>query len=77
MIAFHINSPSYGNSSLDIPNVSTFPVDVLNKEVVRSKRPNVFQVHLAKNESNSAIAYSKGMIVAYGSTSGIPEFANP
>lgn len=29
MIAFHMNSPSYGKSTLDVPSVSTGPVDVL------------------------------------------------
>lgn len=66
MIAFHINSPSYGKSSLDVPGVSTVP---------KSKYPNTSEVHLAKNASSSGIAYSKGMIVAYGSASGLPEFA--
>lgn len=78
IIAFHINSPSYGKSSLDVPSVSTVPVDVLKEEVaqaIRSKYPNTSEVHLAKNASSSGIAYSKGMIVAYGSASGLPEFA--
>lgn len=59
-------------------NVSTVPVDVLKEEVahaIRSKYPNTSEVHLAKNASSGGIAYSKGMIVAYGSASGLPEFA--
>lgn len=42
---------------------------------IRSKYPNTSEVHLAKNASSGGIAYSKGMIVAYGSASGLPEFA--
>lgn len=78
MIAFHINSLSYGKSTLDVSNVSTVPLDVLKEEVaqaIRSKYPNTNEVHLANNASSSGIAYSKGMIVAHGSTSGLPEFA--
>lgn len=54
LIAFHINSPSYGKSSLDVLNVSTVPVDVLKEELahaIRSKYPNTSEVHLAKNPS--------------------------
>lgn len=78
MIAFHINSPSYGKHSLDVSGVSTVPVDVLRGEVVesvRSKYPNIFDVCLARNASKDGITYSKGMVVAYGSVSGLPEFA--
>ncbi len=78
MIAFHINSPSYGKSNVEVSTVSTVPVDVLRKEVAQaiiSKYPNTSEVHLAKNASSSGIAYSNSMIVAYGSTSGLPEFA--
>lgn len=78
MIAFHINSPSYGTSSLDVSNVSTVPVDVLKEEVaeaIKLKCPGTSEVHLAKNASSSGIVYSNGMIVAYGSAGGLPEFA--
>ena len=78
MIAFHLNSPSYGKTSLDVSSVSTVPVDVLQEGVVqavRSKYPSTSEMHLANNASSSGIAYSKGMIVAHGSASGMPEFA--
>lgn len=78
MIAFHINSPSYGKSSLDVLNVSTVTVDVLKEELayaIQSKYPNTSEVHLAKNATSGGIPYSKGTIVAYGSASGLPEFA--
>lgn len=78
MIAFHLCSPSYGKSSIDVPHVSTLPVDVLKEEVaqaIRLKYPNTSEVQLTKKASSSAVAYSEGMIVAHGSTSGLPEFA--
>lgn len=54
------------------------PVDVLNKEVVlalRQKYPDISQVNLAKSVTARGINYHNGMIVACGSTSGMPEFA--
>lgn len=78
MLAFHMNSPSYGKSTLDVSHVSTVPVNVLKEEVVqafRSKFPSTSVVHLANKASNSGIHYNKGMIVTYGSVSGLTEFA--
>ncbi|XP_051813200.1 uncharacterized protein LOC127536542 isoform X4 [Acanthochromis polyacanthus] len=78
MIAFHISSPSYGKPCLDVPCVSTVPVDLLKDEVARAihlKYPNTDEVNLAKNATYWGIAYSKGMIVAHGSACGLPEFA--
>ena len=78
MIAFHLNSPSYGKTCLDIPNVSLFPVDLLNQEIalaVKSKYPETTEVHLAKVASMNGIQYNAGMIVVHGSASGLPEFA--
>lgn len=52
MIAFHINSPFYEKTSLDVRNVSIVPVDVLKEEVaqaIRSKYTNTCEVYLAKN----------------------------
>lgn len=77
MIAFHINSPSYGKSCLDVSTVSTLPVDVLKEEVaeaIKLKCPSTSEVHLAK-ASSKGIAYSNGMVVAHGSVAGLPEYA--
>ncbi|KAL7877515.1 hypothetical protein SRHO_G00041580 [Serrasalmus rhombeus] len=78
MIAFHIHSPSYGKSTLDVSSVSAVPIDILKEEVaeaIRLKCPSTSVVHLAKNVSSAGIAYSNGMIVAHGSVGGMPEFA--
>lgn len=78
MIAFHLCSPSYGKSSIDVPHVSTLPVDVLEEEMaqaIRLKYPNISEVQLAERASSSGIAYKEGMIVVHGSTSGLPELA--
>ena len=54
------------------------PVDVLNEEValsIKRKYPDVTEVNLAKNVSSNGLNYRNGMIVAHGSTGGLPEFA--
>lgn len=63
---------------MEVTNVSTVQVDVLNNEVVlafRQKYPDISQVHLAKNVTTKGINYRNGMVVACGSTAGMPEFA--
>ena len=78
LISYHIYSSSLGTSNLEVTNVSTVQVDVLNKEVVlalRQKYPDISQVHLAKNVTTRGINYRNGMLVACGSTAGMPEFA--
>lgn len=75
MIAYHINA-SHLKSSLEVTNLSTLPVDVLNKEVVaslRQKYPMKNEVHLAKNATNKGISYRIGMLISYGATSGLAE----
>ena len=77
MIACHMNA-SHRKSSLEVANVSTLPLDVLNKEMVanlRQKYPMLNEVHLAKNATNKGISYRIGMLIPYGSTCGLPEFA--
>ncbi|XP_063047290.1 uncharacterized protein LOC134441029 isoform X1 [Engraulis encrasicolus] len=78
MLAFHMTSPSYGKSTLDVPHVSTVPVSVLKEDVAQAflaKFPNASVVRLTKRACSSGIHYEKGMIVTYGSISGLTEFA--
>lgn len=78
MISYHIHSSSLSTSNLQVTNVSTVQVDVLNKEVVlalRQKHPDISQVHLEKNATTRANNYRNGTLVACGSTAGMPEFA--
>jgi len=77
-ISYHIYSSRLNTSNLEVSNVSTVQVDVLNKEVVlalRQKYPHISQVHLAKSVTTRGINYKNGMLVACGSTAGMPEFA--
>ncbi|KAK0133602.1 hypothetical protein N1851_030882 [Merluccius polli] len=65
-------------SNVEVKNVSIVPGDVLNEEVVlavRQKYPDISQVNLTKNCTTRGINYRNGMILACGSTAGMPEFA--
>ncbi|KAG7455571.1 hypothetical protein JOB18_020270 [Solea senegalensis] len=56
-----------------------FQPDVMNKEVVgslRQKYPEINDVHLAKNATIKGISYKIGMLIPYGSTGGLPGFAD-
>lgn len=44
VIAYHINA-SHLTSTVEVTNVSTLPVDVLNKEVVTSLRQKYFKIN--------------------------------
>lgn len=77
MIAYHI-SAVHLKSALEVGNVCTFPVDVLNKEVVasfRQKYPKLKDVLLTKSATIKGMSYRVGMLIPYGSTGGLPEFA--
>lgn len=78
MVGYYMYSSSLKKSSLEVTSVSTVPVDVLNEEValsIKRKYPDVTEVNLAKNVSSNGLNYRNGMIVAHGSTGGLPEFA--
>ncbi len=65
------------NPSLEVTNVSTLPLDVLNEDIalaVKQKHPHMDTVNLAKNVSYNGFNYRIGMVVAHGSLAGLPEF---
>ena len=78
LISYHLHSSSLSASNVEVTNVSIVPVDVLNEEVVlalRLKYPDISQVNLTKNVTTKGINYRNGMFLAFGSTAGMPEFA--
>ena len=78
MMAHYFQSPSLLKSELVVTNVSTVPLDVVKdnfKQAVKQKYPNLTVVHLAKTASYYGTKYSVGMILAVGSTGGLPDFA--
>lgn len=55
-----------------------FPLDVLNAEMVtnlRKKYPDINEVNLTKKATFKGNTYRTGMLIPYGSTGGLPEFA--
>ncbi len=77
MIAYHI-SALHLKTDLEVHHVSVLPEDVMNKEVVsslRQKNPKINDVHLAKSATIKGISYRIGMLIPYGSTGGLPDFA--
>lgn len=78
LISYHLHSSSLSTSNVQVRNVSIVPVDVLNEEVVlalRQKYPDISQVNLTKNVTTRGITYRNVMVLACGSTGGMPEFA--
>lgn len=78
MIAYHIRSPGLKKNTIEVTHVSTVPVDILNQQVastLRQDNPGITEVHLSKSVTFRGIRYRNGMIVAYGSAGGLPEFA--
>ncbi|KAK0131528.1 putative nuclease HARBI1 [Merluccius polli] len=76
MISYHLISSSFEKTALEITNVSTVPVDVLKQEIaqtIEQNFPGTTEVHLTKCMSSKGVHFN-GMIVAHGSTSGLPDF---
>lgn len=64
--------------ALSVVRVTSVPVDVLHvnvQESIRRISPSQSQVQLADTVTYQGTRYSKDMIVAYGSTAGLPDFA--
>lgn len=57
--------------------MSTVPVAVLKQEMaqtIEQKFPGTTEVHLTKCVSSKGVQLKNGMMVAHGSTSGLPDF---
>lgn len=77
MIGYHLSFPNIDKPVMDVSDVSTVPLDVLKEELVQAfkqRNPHVSEINLAKNVWSKEINYKPGMIVAYGSDGGLPEF---
>ena len=77
MISYHLRSSSFEETSLEVTNVSTVPLDVLKQEIaqtIENNFPGTTEVHLSKCVSSKGVHFRNGMIVAHGSTSGLPDF---
>lgn len=78
MMAYHLESVTTVRPSLTVSAVSTVSVDILHHDVQRDLRikfPDITHIQLTKNASVNGTNYRPGMIVVYGSSAGLPEFA--
>ena len=76
MISHHLHSTTV-LPALSVARVTAVTVDVLHVDIQKSIRhlSPQSQVQLADTVTYQGTRYSKGMIVAYGSTAGLPDFA--
>ncbi|XP_058480957.1 uncharacterized protein LOC131456550 [Solea solea] len=78
MMAYYLESNTTKKSSLTVSAVSTVSVDILHQDVqkvLKLKYPDITHVQLTKTASVHGVTYRGGMIVACGSTCGLPDFA--
>lgn len=78
MMLYHMRASSFEKPAFQITGVSTVPVDVLKKkgmmENIEKMFPGTREVHMTTSVSTNGVCYRKGMIVAHGCTSGLPDF---
>ncbi|KAL6476470.1 hypothetical protein MHYP_G00149690 [Metynnis hypsauchen] len=77
LMAHHFYMCSLPKSPLEVANVSTLPIDILNEDIalaIKRKYPDMNCVHLAKSATYNGLTYRTGMILAHGSLAGLPEF---
>lgn len=77
MILYHLRSSSFEETSLEVTNVSTVPLDFLKPEIaqtIEKNFPGTTEVHLSNCVSSKGLHFRNGMIVAHSSTSGLPDF---
>ncbi|KAK0151230.1 hypothetical protein N1851_007633 [Merluccius polli] len=76
MISYHMRASSFEKPVLEMTSVSV-SVDVLKDEIVediKQRFPGTREVHLTRSVSTKGVSFKKYMIIAHGSTSGLPDF---
>lgn len=77
MIAYHLHDSKVVPPSLQVTKLSEVDLTVLREDIkkaVEAKYPGKSCVHLANTVCYSGTRYATGMILANGSTSGLPDF---
>lgn len=77
MISYHMSASSLEKPAFEITGASSVPVDVLRKEITDSIEkmfPGTREVHMTKSVSTNGVSFKKGMLVAHGCSSWLPEF---
>ncbi len=76
--AYNLHMCRFPKPSLEVTDVSTLPLDVINKDIalaVKQKHPHMDTVNFAKNVSYNGFGYGFGMVVAHESLAGLSEFS--
>jgi hypothetical protein len=76
-IAHHLHACSFTRPLLEVTNVSTVHIDVLNKDIsnaLRQMSSDMDTVCMAKCVTYDGLNYKCGMILIQGSLRGLPEF---
>ncbi len=76
-IAHHLHASSFTKPPLEVTDVSTVHIDVLNQDIsnaLRQKSPDMDNVCLAKSVTYNGLNYKCGMILIHGLLGGLPEF---
>lgn len=76
-IAHDLHASSFTKPPLEVKDVSTVHIDVLNKDIsnaLRQKSPDMDSVCLAKSVAYNGLNYKCGMILIHSSLGGLPEF---
>ncbi|KAK6479283.1 hypothetical protein HHUSO_G19991 [Huso huso] len=77
MLAYHLYSTDVVKPALSVTKLSTVALEVLKEDIqeaVQRKFPDETCVHLANTVSSYGTDYLVGMILAHGSTGGLPDF---
>ncbi|XP_049333152.1 uncharacterized protein LOC125804583 isoform X1 [Astyanax mexicanus] len=76
-IAHHLHACSFTRPLLEVTNVSTVHIDVLNREISSAlkQKSSLDLVCLAKCVTYNGLNYKCGMILIHGSLGGLPEFS--
>ncbi len=78
MIAYHLHGSNVKKPDISVSKMSTVPLEVVNENIqdfVSQKFPGETVVHLTKRVDFQGTSYGIGMMLVYGSTGGLPEFA--
>ncbi|KAL1249299.1 hypothetical protein QQF64_020304 [Cirrhinus molitorella] len=77
MISYYMRPCSLQKPDFEAHDISTISVDVLNQaaaEKIKLRYPSASEVHLTKSVISKGVEFRNGMVVAQGSTSGLPDF---
>lgn len=78
MISYTLYDPDVRKCAITVTKMSSIPIDIANQDIQKymlKEFPAEKVVHLASKAEYHGTFYSAGMMLAYGSTIGFPDFA--